>query len=415
MFDRPLSLRPAVFAGFVLGALGGALPCLADTPPPFLLEFGSFGSGDGQFYSAGSVAVGPDGRLYVADVGNRRIEIFTTDGVYLGQWGSGQLSVRAFAINSLGEVYVVDQGNSRVQKFTGDGTLLTQWGGWGSENGQFRWPAAVAVGPDGSVYVADSNNHRIQQFDADGVYIRQWGHGGYDPGEFNLPAGLAVDQLGAVYVSEAFGYRIQKFTADGTYILGWGSQGSDEGEFYTPGGMAVDASGALYVAETIPPGTNVSNHRVQKFSSDGNFLTMWGGPGNAPGQFNAPYFVAVDPTGNVFVADTYNNRVQKFAGSVSGVPPKEAIAMSISARPNPFFATATIQYRVEAGAAATVEILNVMGQRVRRLLEGSTLSGEASVEWNGRRDDGALAPSGKYFVVLASGGNRRVEGLVLAR
>ncbi|HPN63784.1 MAG TPA: SBBP repeat-containing protein [Candidatus Goldiibacteriota bacterium] len=90
------------------------------------------------------------------------------------------------------------------------------------------------------------------------------------------------------------------------FVTKWGSQGSEDGQFNNPHGVAVDSAGNVYVADS-------SNNRIQKFTSSGVFITKWGSYGNADGQFSYPYGVAVDSAGNVYVADSGNNRVQKFA------------------------------------------------------------------------------------------------------
>lgn len=85
----------------------------------------------------------------------------------------------------------------------------------------------------------------------------------------------------------------------------WGTIGTGEGQFNGPNGITVDASGNVYVTE-------YANHRVQKFTSSGTFLTMWGTQGSGDGQFNQPYGVAVDSNGRIYVADGNNFRVQVF-------------------------------------------------------------------------------------------------------
>jgi len=122
---------------------------------------------------------------------------------------------------------------------------------------------------------------------------------------FASPSGVAVDSYGNVYVADTYNHRIQKFSSSGTFITKWGSQGTGDGQFYSPSGVAVDSSGNLYVADT-------KNHRIQKFNSNGTFITKWGSKGTGDGQFNNPYGVAIDSSGNVYVADSENNRIQKF-------------------------------------------------------------------------------------------------------
>jgi len=93
-----------------------------------------------------------------------------------------------------------------------------------------------------------------------------------------------------------------------TFVTKWGTQGSGAGQFNSPAGVAVDSSGNVYVAD-------YSNHRIQKFSSTGTFLTKWGSYGSGDGQFDHPLIVAVDSSGNVYVADTWNQRIQKFSST----------------------------------------------------------------------------------------------------
>jgi sugar lactone lactonase YvrE len=92
------------------------------------------------------------------------------------------------------------------------------------------------------------------------------------------------------------------------FVTGWGSAGADSGQFKDPNGIAVGKDGGLYVADTW-------NHRIQRFESDGTFMTLWGGKGSGNGEFIAPSGIATDKDGNVYVADTGNNRIQKFDSS----------------------------------------------------------------------------------------------------
>ncbi len=95
----------------------------------------------------------------------------------------------------------------------------------------------------------------------------------------------------------------------------WGSWGSGDGQFISPAGVAVDSSGNVYVADT-------GNHRIQKFTSDGHFVTKCGVEGSGDGQFRNPADVAVDSSGNVYVADTGNHRIQKFEQPAAMAAPR---------------------------------------------------------------------------------------------
>ena len=91
------------------------------------------------------------------------------------------------------------------------------------------------------------------------------------------------------------------------FVTKWGSsQGSGDGQFSTPIDVAVDSSGNVYVAD-------YGNSRTQKFNSSGTFITKWGSNGSGDGQFYYPWGVTVDSSGNIYVAYTYNHRIQKFS------------------------------------------------------------------------------------------------------
>jgi parallel beta-helix repeat protein len=132
------------------------------------------------------------------------------------------------------------------------------------------------------------------------LFESKWGTG--------YPSGVTIDASGNVYVAEYPNHQIQKFTSDGTFLTKWGSYGLGDGQFYYPWDVAVDSLGNVYVADR-------DNYRIQKFTSEGTFLTKWGSSGSGDGQFSSPEGVAVDGSGNVYVADTYNNRIQKFSST----------------------------------------------------------------------------------------------------
>jgi tripartite motif-containing protein 71 len=211
--------------------------------------------------------------------------------------------------------------------------FLTKWGtycdvgvsGVGGCDGQFSYPYGMTVGGSGDVYVADTGNHRIQKFDGTGAFLTKCGTRGTSAGQFHSPEGVAVDSSGDVYVTDTHNQRVQKFDSSGTFLFMWGwgvddgstafqtctsscqpgISGSGDGQFDSLAGVAVDASGNLYVADLY-------NHRIQKLGSTGTFLTKWGTHGSSDGQFDYPGDVAVDASGNVYIADQNNNRIQEF-------------------------------------------------------------------------------------------------------
>jgi len=280
-------------------------------------------SGEGGHYqyvtqwSAGGpgVAVDAGGNIYVPDWINNLIRKFDSNGTYLIQWGSygsgnGQFNGPSWvAVDSSGNIYVVDTNNSRIQKFDSNGGYLAQWGSHGAGNGQFNYPWGIGVAASGDVYITDLENDRIQKFDSNGTYFAQWGSHGHGNGQFWGPVGVAVDASGNVYVTDASNYRIQKFDSNGGYLTQWGSHGSGDGQFNPPFGIAIDTSSNVYVAD-------FDNHRIQKFDSNGTYLSQWGSYGTGEGQLIEPEGIAVDVSGNVYIEA--NGMINKFAPVYSG-------------------------------------------------------------------------------------------------
>lgn len=189
--------------------------------------------------------------------------------------------------------------------------VLGQVGVAGNQPGQFQNPRGIAIAPDGSIYVADSRNHRIQHLSARGEVLQEWGSfadrstGDAPGGTFNEPWGVAVGPDGSVYVADTWNHRIQKFTSDGQFVTMWGYFGQAErpDAFWGPRDVAVDAQGRVYVTDT-------GNKRVVIFTSDGQYIAQFGGAGVEAGKFDEPVGIDVDAEGNIYIADTWNQRVQ---------------------------------------------------------------------------------------------------------
>lgn len=187
-------------------------------------------------------------------------------------------------------------------------------GSAGSGVGQFQAPRGIALAPDNTLYVTDSNNHRIQHIDQDGKVLHSWGSfadiavGEAPTGTFNQPWGIAVGLDGEVYVADTWNHRIQKFSPEGDFLTSWGFFGQAESPeaFWGPRDVVVDTKGHVYITDT-------GNKRVVVFDSDGNYVTQFGEFGLEPGNFDEPVGIAIDETGNIYVADTWNQRLQVFA------------------------------------------------------------------------------------------------------
>ncbi len=204
-------------------------------------------------------------------------------------------------------------------------------GGSGAQPGQFNAPRGLKVAADGSLYVADSRNNRIQHLSADGKVLQTWGtfadrSKGDAPGStFFEPWDVAIGADGSVFVSDTWNHRIQKFTADGKFLTMWGffGQGEAPQAFWGPRGLAVDKAGRLYVMDT-------GNNRVVIFDANGNFISQFGSKGADAGQFDEPVDLAIDPaTGDVYITDTWNQRIQKFAPDANGSSFTQVLAWDI--------------------------------------------------------------------------------------
>ncbi len=229
--------------------------------------------------------------------------------VYSSEFGSEGSASSFDAIDASGDVWVVDSGSNHVDEFTASGSLIRTIGSEGTGNGQFNYPVGIGINQSaGDVYVADSSNNRIEEFSvAEGKFIRAFA-------AIGGPHGVAVDSSGNVWVVETGFDRIEKYSSTGTLLAAYGSAGSGNGQFANPFGIAVGASNHVYVAD-------FGNDRVEEFSSEGAYLGKFGSVGSGNGQFEDPYDVASDSqpglpaSGLIFVADTVNQRVQAFTSA----------------------------------------------------------------------------------------------------
>jgi DNA-binding beta-propeller fold protein YncE len=187
------------------------------------------------------------------------------------------------------------------------------FGAAGSEPGQFQRPRGIAVAPDGTLYVADTDNHRIQHLDRDGTPLHAWGSfadialGPAPGGTFYEPWGIAVGPDGSVYVADTWNHRIQKFSPEGEFLTMWGYFGQAEqfDGFWGPRDVVVDPEGRVIVSDT-------GNKRIVIFGPNGEGIAEFGEEGYEPGQFYEPVGLALDADGILYVADTWNQRIQTF-------------------------------------------------------------------------------------------------------
>jgi len=255
---------------------------------------------------APGVAMDSKGHIYIFHRGQNPLLEFDADGGFVKAWDVGDV-VRAHGlyIDTQDNIWLVDVGDHTVRKFSPQGELLLTLGTPGQpgeDASHFNQPTDVAVGPDGEIYVADGyGNSRVVKFSKDGEFISTWGKKGKGQGQFNLPHAIAVDSKGRVYVADRSNKRIQVFTPDGDFIAEWKNVG-------TPYGFYMSPDDVFYV-------TDGGGNRLLKMDLDGNILATMGSTGNGPGQFKLPHDACVTSTGDIFIAEITNHRVQKFVSN----------------------------------------------------------------------------------------------------
>ncbi len=199
-------------------------------------------------------------------------------------------------------VWVVDLEH-QIIKFTNDGKKqvmkLGERGVTGTDRNHFNMPASLAFMPDGSFYVTDGYvNARIIKFDKNGKYVSEFGSKGSGPGQFDLVHSVTIDAQHRFYAADRRNNRIQVFDRDGKFLDQWRNVGS-------PTRLVITKDQTLWMMEA-------NYNRVAHFDLNGKLLTYWGVTGSAPGAFDNAHNFDVDESGTLFVADAWNNRVQKF-------------------------------------------------------------------------------------------------------
>lgn len=179
--------------------------------------------------------------------------------------------------------------------------LIRTWGGLGTEPGQFVEPSSVEIDSAGFVYVAGHEN-RVQKFTADGDLVKIWGTAGTGDGQFSHPHGLAIDRARGdlIYVGDQENHRMQVFTSDGTFVRQWADP-----QFQHIHDVGIDpTTGDVFIGD-------YELDVLQRFTPTGAPVVELGGTGAELGRFDGIWGVSTDSSGNIYVADTFNRRVQK--------------------------------------------------------------------------------------------------------
>ncbi len=219
-------------------------------------------SGPGRLSLPTGIALGDDGIVYAADATEKKIQVYTNEGVHKRSIGSkNDLNNPAgIAVNNkLQRLYIVDSRDNKVKVYSLQGEKLFEFGGPGAGKGAFNGPTNIAVDKrDDAVYVVDTMNFRVQVFDQDGRFLRTFGTVGDLPGQFSRPKGIGIDSEGHIYVVDAAFGNLQIFDEGGRLLLYFGNYGQGPGEFTFPAGLYVDEDDRIFVADS-------GNHRIQSF------------------------------------------------------------------------------------------------------------------------------------------------------
>ena len=286
------------------------------------------------------------GNLYIADIANNRIRKVDTNGIITtvaggGSGGDGGAATNAslsvptgVASDVAGNLYIAETGNGFIRKVDTNGIISTIAGGGSggdggaATNANLHNPTTVYLDAVGNMFIADSVNNRIRKVDTNGIITTVAGGGsGGDGGpatnaSLNLPFGITCDAIGEIYIGDYNNYRVRKVDTNGiiTTVAGSGNYGfAGDGNFATnaslstPAGVTLDALGNVYFADLF-------NHCIRKVDLNGIITTVAGdsgiaysGDGGAAtnASLGVCYSVALDTYGNLFIADTGNNRIRK--------------------------------------------------------------------------------------------------------
>jgi len=308
-----------------------------------------------RLYLPEGVAVDVAGNLYIADAYNQRIRKVKTNGVISTVAGKGTAGFagdhaaataaslyypQGVAVDAAGNLYIADTDNSRIRKVDTKGVITTVAGkssmgysgdGGAATNATLYYPMGVALDAAGNLYIADKYNNRVRKVNTRGIITTVAGNGNYghygDGGaatnaSLDYPYSVAVDAAGNLYIADYYDQRIRKVATNGiiTTVAGNGSAtyagdggAATNASLNGPYGVTADAAGDLYIAD-------YSNSRVRKVDTAGLMTTLAGNGTNgyfgdhglaASASLDFPEAVAVDGAGNLYIADTDNNRVRK--------------------------------------------------------------------------------------------------------
>ncbi len=320
---------PVPNPGCVTTVAGSGTPAFQDGP-----------AATAEFQNPFHIAVDSAGKIYVADLLNHRIRVIsggqvsTLAGKDPGGYLDGPVTDALFwtpkgvAVDDTGAVYVADTGNNRIRKIFGGMVTTVAGSGWpvGALDGpaltaQFNQPSAVVVDSAGKITVADQMNHRIRVLEDGEVTTLAGENADFADGtvllaRFNEPIGLALDDAGSLYIADSKNHRVRMIngavvsTLAGSGVSGFLNGAAGSAQFNVPCGVSVGSSGEVYVADHY-------NNQVRVIVS-GTVSTVAGipaggyrdGPASIAQFYWLPSVAYVAPD-LVYVADGYNHRIRQ--------------------------------------------------------------------------------------------------------
>lgn len=267
---------------------------------------------DVEFGLSASVTFDAQGHLWVLNRGPTPVSEFDENGRLLRAFGDGLFGNRphSLTVDADGNVWVADGSTHIVVKFNPQGDVLMSLGtrgaagDWNETTGErlLNQPNEVAIGDNGDIFIAQGHtpgergDPRVLKFDRNGRFIRSWGGKGSEPGKFQVAHSVVIDDEGLLWVADRENQRFQVFDQDGNFIRQHTYAGLPCSIAFTDDGMFM---------------VNGFTGQLLKLDASANVLAALGQPGDGPGEFGEAHYVAVSPTGAVYVADVTRG-VQKF-------------------------------------------------------------------------------------------------------
>ncbi len=329
------------------------------------------------------------------------------------------------AVDATGNVYFTDYANHRVRKispsgvitaFAGNGALGSSGDGGPATSASMNSPIGIAVDATGNVYIADLGNNRIRKVTPAGVISTVAGTGGYGYGgdggpatgaRLSSPAGVALDASGNLFIADTFNARVRKvdagtgriITVAGTGQLGSGGDGgaATSARFFNPAGLAVDAAGNLYIADTGDQRVrrvNASDGRVNTVAGNGTFGYNGDDIPAVDAQLNAPLYITFDAAGDLYIADQVNHRIRKVTMSTGRITTVAGIGAAGSAGDGGAPTGAQLFYPtgVAIDRSGNLYIADYGNHRIRKTLLATALRTVASVSAASLNAETGLAP-----------------------